>query len=200
MICDLKEMLQNCRDKFSELWSDIQQNASRLGIDEPTLPRIRRVPRRLDEGSQGHLFASAEEYYQHQYLQLVDAAKAAIDNRFASETWNFLSSAQSALVTVPVETNVISNFYGADIDEVRLNLHATMLHDIMKHRKLQMNNADDIISIFRTDTSLCTAARNGQSAEITTNSSTNNVYCRTFFFISTATKNVSPVNHDSETS
>jgi Domain of unknown function (DUF4371)/hAT family C-terminal dimerisation region len=156
MISDLKELLQNFRDKFSELWSDIQQNASRLGLDEPTLPRIRRFPRRLDEGSQGHVFDTAEEYYRHQYLQLVDAAKAAIDNRFASDTWNFLSSAESALVTVPVDTHVISNFYGSDIDEDRLNLHATMLHDITHHRKLQMNNVGDIISIFRGDTSLCT--------------------------------------------
>jgi hypothetical protein len=72
--------------------------AEKLDLDEPTLPRVRRVPRRFDEGSRGHVHGSPEDYYRQQYLSLIDAAVGAIDNRFASETWKFLSSAELALV------------------------------------------------------------------------------------------------------
>lgn len=72
MTSDMKEMHQNFGTPFSEIRVDTQQNASCLKLEKRTVPRIGRVPRRPDEGSQSYLFGSAEEYYKHQYKQLAE--------------------------------------------------------------------------------------------------------------------------------
>jgi len=57
----------------------------------------------LDDGSQGHT------------RELLSAALGAIESRFAPDTWTFLSDVESALITVPVDTNAISDFYGSEL-------------------------------------------------------------------------------------
>ena len=94
-----------------------------------------------------------KEYYKHQYLELIDTASNALEGRFDTETWQFLSKVEKALVTVPVDISIITNFYGNDFDDYRLNLHIKMFHDLAKERKLLVNTINDITEIFKSDTS-----------------------------------------------
>jgi hypothetical protein len=150
LIQNLKELLQSLRDQFTEFWTSTTDAAEGLGVDEPVLPRIRRVPRRLDdqdEGSHGHVFPTPEKYYQQQFLSLIDAAAVAIADRFHSDTWTFLSDAESALITR--DTAVISNFYGTDLDADRLKLHVEMFHDLANQKNIHVNTFGDVVSILK---------------------------------------------------
>jgi hypothetical protein len=130
------------------------QKASDLGIEEPVVPRTRRAPRRVEEGSPAHVFSTAEHYYKQQYFQLIDTALSAIKDRFESDTWQFLSMAERALISTPSNTAVLSDFYKDDINAARLELHTTMLHDIISKNKQTLANFGDTVGILKADAAI----------------------------------------------
>lgn len=67
----------------------------------------------LDDGSQGHTRELLSAAVCN--VAVIDTALGAIESRFASDTWTFLSDVESALITVPVDTNAISDFYGSEL-------------------------------------------------------------------------------------
>ena len=61
----------------------MQSLCTTVGADQPSLPRKRKVPRRIDDGS-GDSYSSetVEEYYRLQYFEAVDLAVESIKDRF----------------------------------------------------------------------------------------------------------------------
>jgi hypothetical protein len=151
LLSRLKDTLQSYRDKFAEYWHVVVDDAAALGVDAPDVPRVRRAPRRLDDGAQAHHFQTPEDFYRQQYIALIDAATAGIEDRFKSSTWNFLSQVESAFIKQPIDTTFISNFYGSDLDADRLQLHVGMFHDVMLQKHEQVNNIGDIVNVLKND-------------------------------------------------
>ena len=79
---------------------------------------------------------------------------SSIEGRFNSTTWSFLSQVESALITNPVNTAIISDFYTTDIDAKRLTLHVSMFHDLFKQQGRHVSNVGDIVDILKEDASL----------------------------------------------
>ena len=79
---------------------------------------------------------------------------SSIEGRFNSTTWSFLSLVESALITNPVNTAIISDFYTTDIDAKRLTLHVSMFHDLLKQQGRHVRNVGDIVDILKEDASL----------------------------------------------
>ena len=50
--------LSKCRsdDAYDFFWKKVEYSCQSLDIEEPTLPRRRKLPKKLDEGSKGILF------------------------------------------------------------------------------------------------------------------------------------------------
>jgi len=96
------------------------------------------------------MFATPKSYFQQQYVAVIDTALGAIESRFASDTWNFLSDVESALITVPVDTNV-SDFYGSDVDAERLKLHVSMFHDMLLQKQSRVSSFGDVVDIMKAD-------------------------------------------------
>lgn len=66
-LCDavqhISDGLENLRtnDKFSCLYLECKDKISELGLEDLKLPRKKRAPRRMSEGSEEHEHASPEE-------------------------------------------------------------------------------------------------------------------------------------------
>lgn len=62
----LSSYLQSLRneEKFNAFYDQILHESSTL-TEEPSLPRRRKVPQRLDDGSSGHVYETPKEKYQH---------------------------------------------------------------------------------------------------------------------------------------
>jgi len=67
---------------FNRLYDKCVEQADQWGISEPTLPRIRRPPRRLDDGANTASFDDPRDYFRKNFFELVDCAVAAINSRF----------------------------------------------------------------------------------------------------------------------
>ena len=58
------------------------KEAQILNISSPQLPRCRRAPLRLDDGSQQHRYQSPKGYYRHQYFETLDLFLRELEDRF----------------------------------------------------------------------------------------------------------------------
>ena len=58
------------------------EEAKQLKIDEPKLPRYRKAPARLDDGSQPHRYSTPRVYFRQQYHEACDMLIRELEGRF----------------------------------------------------------------------------------------------------------------------
>ena len=63
-----------CDSRFAVLWDTVVREADSLGVEPPVMPRVRRLPRRLDDGSLQHKEQQVEDVYRRLYFSSLDAA------------------------------------------------------------------------------------------------------------------------------
>ena len=138
MISDLRLMLCGYRENFSTIWIKVVQEASGLDVDEPVLPRTRYAPRRIDDHADAaHVFTTPENYYRVLFLAMLDAASISLQQRVESETYDFLSKAESALLVKGASMTVLIDFYKSDLNPERVQVHIEMLHDLIDQKGLK---------------------------------------------------------------
>lgn len=105
----LKDNIQQMRDeeKFNKIWSETTQAAKVHGIEigEPVLKRLRNVPKRIDSGSQSHIFSSGQDYYKKTYYEIIDQALMSLNSRFENEIMKLLNNFEN-FVTDTGDINV----------------------------------------------------------------------------------------------
>ena len=69
-------------EAFQSFFDLVQSIRTSYGVEQPSLPRKRRMPRRLDDGSSGSFSGTVEEHYRLQYYEAIDLAVASIKDRF----------------------------------------------------------------------------------------------------------------------
>ncbi len=77
--------LQSMRsdENFTLFWSLVKLKGSELNVNDPTMPRRRKRPRRYDDGSHSGDFPSTvEDYYRQIYFEAIDLIINGIKNRF----------------------------------------------------------------------------------------------------------------------
>ncbi|KAI8487209.1 tRNA selenocysteine 1-associated protein 1 [Branchiostoma belcheri] len=67
---------------FDAFYDSAEEAARELNIGEPALPRYRRQPRRLDDGSQPHRHDSPKDFYRQIYFQACDLLVGELTDRF----------------------------------------------------------------------------------------------------------------------
>ena len=82
----------------SMFFDSVKEEASRK-CDEPVLPRHRRLPKRIDDGTAAeHRYSSVEEFYRKEYFQAIDNIKGDLENRFMQETFLLVRKIESLLL------------------------------------------------------------------------------------------------------
>ncbi|KAH3882842.1 hypothetical protein DPMN_006787 [Dreissena polymorpha] len=58
---------------FNRFFDDVNQKADILDVDEPSMPRKRKVPKRFQLGDAEHVFPdSMADHYRHTYIEALD--------------------------------------------------------------------------------------------------------------------------------
>ena len=145
---------------FTTLWQSIVDAATSLGVDKPELPRVKRVPKRLDSGSRQHEDQTVEDFHRRLYFSSIDAATACLSTRFQNSSFQLAQSIESTFIDV-INTGQIPEgllqpillHYGDDIDASRLKLHLEMLGDICRSAKppVHVTSIADVVQIFNTN-------------------------------------------------
>ena len=110
---------------------------SQYFTEEPVLPRQRKLPRRIDDGSPSYHPSTPSEMYQQKYFEALDVVCEEINRRFDQKDLKvvidteclLLDSANGITRGIPES---ITNTYRSDIDKECLPLHLQMLPDAIK--------------------------------------------------------------------
>ncbi len=132
------EALNNYRndEHFTKFFESVK-SAAEDKCDPPVLPRQRRIPRRLNDGTSQHQFTTVEDVYRKEYFEVIDAVKGELERRFRQQNFLFAQTVEKLLLdsangkSVAI-TEKIQEMYNGDIDMQKLKLHLQMLPDVIK--------------------------------------------------------------------
>ena len=138
-------------DQFDLFWTKVTTSADAAGVDEPVLPRSRKVPRRFEVGDgAGYVVPDVKTKYCHVYFEAVDLLVNSIQSRFDQPGYQVYSQLEELLVKSAKGEDVkevltqVCTRYGEDFEQKNLQVQLTILHqsvptactslqDILKH-------------------------------------------------------------------
>ena len=99
---------------FDSFWENATAKAQELQLLEPGVPRVRRPPRRLDDGSNPASFSSPKDYYRKLYYEFIDCIHGEIVGHFEQENYNLYMKAEQLLLK-SASTGEISSEYFEEV-------------------------------------------------------------------------------------
>ena len=127
-------------EKFNNFWTEACKAMTDHDLQEPTLGRSHRPPRRIAEGSSsGDAFSDAKQLYRVTYYELLDVLLEELKSRFKEQEVSVLISMEHIFVgaysdTEPSEDSLqnLVTFYRSDIDERRLRNELKVFYTFVK--------------------------------------------------------------------
>ena len=111
-------------DQFNLFWDVVVLKAEQLGVDEPQLPRRRKLPRRYDDGSSSGDFPSTPKaHFKPVYFEAIDLITNCIQERFDQPGYRVYRSLENLLVKASKREEFQENlddvcaFYDDDFDK-----------------------------------------------------------------------------------
>jgi hypothetical protein len=143
--------------KFDEFWSATEHATCELDLEPPHVPRRRKVPKRIDDGtSDGDFPDSPEAVHRPIYFQLIDLLQTELKDRFASNDHEALISIETLLLDSIVKSEPsaeciakITSFYGTDLDPTKLEVELSIFYHQMNNEILPRTDIQGICEIFR---------------------------------------------------
>ena len=125
---------------FDEFWEKVRQLARKHDINEPTLPRKRKVPARYEVGSEDrHFNDSPKILFQQNYFEVLDFVVNCVRQRFNQPGYAVYKHLVDLLLkaarceTYNTEYDFILQFYGNDLDKLNLKIQLDLLATQFKH-------------------------------------------------------------------
>ena len=103
----LKSYLLKLRsaENFQVVYDKAVKKCRECDLEDPVLPRRKRVPRRLDgyfsksgEKDAGHVWKTPEEYFRTQYYEIIDRMINGLEDRFDQATFQYLMSIEQLII------------------------------------------------------------------------------------------------------
>ena len=120
--------------QFDLFWKSLQETRTKLDVDDPVLPRKRKVPRRYEEGSaEPEFFDVCKQFYCQQYYEAPDLIVNAIQARFDQPGFKMYRNWQDLLLKAVKGDdyreclNHVTLLYHDDLDAQQLQLHLEIL-------------------------------------------------------------------------
>lgn len=135
---------QRTDEAFENFYSSVLREAQgHEEIEEPVLPRKRKVPRRLDDGAAGHVYESPKDYFQPQYFDVIDKIMVELDDRFNQPSFRLVQKIEEMFITAANGEKVAVPEEIVQLNIDRLSLQLKMLPDLMQGFK-QVTSIDNL--------------------------------------------------------
>ena len=148
--------------KFESLWKVASEKQAQLELEPPTLPRHRRIPRRIDDGeAENEQYSSVEAYFRRSYCSMLDILISEINQRFSENSYSVLTALEALLLDSftclePKAEHLpeVVGFYGDEFVSEKLKSELMVLYGFVKSisppcsRGHEEKSVDDLISLF----------------------------------------------------
>ncbi len=155
----LKEVFKSARssERFGTFWKAALDSAKAIDLPEPTLPRQRRVPTRLNSGNSAHHFPTTpEDEYQQLYFDLYNEVIMGLTSRFEpSETTAHLKKVENFLIggndsSDSIDLDYLKSFYKEDFDDYRrLLIQRDMVVDEAKRKNVKLVDFQSLLDFLK---------------------------------------------------
>lgn len=120
--------------------------------DKPCLPRYKKVPRRIDSGSENARFESPMDYYRQQYFEAIDTVKGQIEKRFFHRNLSVTYQIEQLLINAANGDDIslpetVKDMYQADIDMTKLTTQLTMMEDMVKNSTMKVKHVTSVRTV-----------------------------------------------------
>ena len=125
--------------KFDLFYDQVIKQSLTL-IEQPKLPRYRKIPRRFDEGENPHRYVEPKARYRHIYYEALELVAGEVERRFDQPDLRvikdlealLLSAANSELGQGCMLSEAPTSFLNGDVDQSRLEIQLLMIPDMIK--------------------------------------------------------------------
>ena len=129
-------------------------------IEQPSLPRQRRAPARLEIGQQGthHYPATAKDNFKQIYFGAIDVATESITSRFNQKDFktyeNILELLLKSVSSDPYDQElsaVVAMYADSDVDLYKLVAQLSLMPQVAQSMEYDINKLDicDLVDLFR---------------------------------------------------
>ena len=148
----LKTILLNarCDDRFQLFWEGALKSLEKYKLEEPVLPRKRKVPARHDGQGEHHFSANPEDHYRALYFQTLDDVIMGLTTRFEPTESSIHLSEVEKFIIGECDVSYIKDFYKDDFEDyARLQLHRDIVADKAKSKNVKLENFESALQLMK---------------------------------------------------
>lgn len=150
-LSSLSEMRKE--ESFNTFWESLNNKLDDLDVNEPTLPRRRKMPKRFETGNAPPEFAASEkDLYRQQYFEALDLVVNCVKDRFDQPGYQVYRHLEDVLLksvrgdkTYTEDLDFVIKFYCDDLDQTSLS---SQLETFTSFARNSLNNSStSVVSI-----------------------------------------------------
>jgi hypothetical protein len=133
-------------DSFDLFWEKVNKIASDLDVDDPVLPRRRKVPRRFEGDAPPEYPSTPKDMYRRVYFEALDLLVQTIQARFDQPGYKMYGCIETLLKAIhkgdySEELKQVLEVYSTDLSESSLQTHLGIFSS-------NVSNSDEISNIY----------------------------------------------------
>ena len=135
---------QRSDSAFDLFYDSVVKEATEKDLQQPTLPRQKRIPKRIDDNTQNHVYSTPKDFFRHQYYEVLDLLNEELVSRFDQPTYMILKEMESLLIDSCncKHTAISSNFknlYAKEFNFDVLTAQLSMLPSVITAANMDCN-------------------------------------------------------------
>ena len=83
--------------RFNSFYSEVMRESVNLTA-EPTLPRQRKRPRRIDDGASSYIYETPKDRHRRMYFEVAEATAGEVERRFIQKDLGIVNEIESILI------------------------------------------------------------------------------------------------------
>lgn len=134
-------------DAFDKFWETTLKKQDALDVNEPTLPRRRKLPKRFESGDAEYEYPpTAKDMYRQKYYEAFDLTTNCVKKRFDQPGFNTYRKLQDVLLKTVTgescddEIQYVVDFYKGDIEKTQLKTQLETLHVYIQRQDPDTSN------------------------------------------------------------
>ena len=142
---------------FNSFWQRACASAQELDVNDPALPRRRKAPCRIDDGTAPATFPeTVEDHYRALYFEALDLVTSCISDRFDQPGYKTYGQVEALLLKAATsqpydeELKHVLSFYGSDFDSSLLSTHLEIFSkNFQPVSPEKQTTVSDIVTFFQ---------------------------------------------------
>lgn len=144
-------------ENFDLFWGKVNKIAELECVDNPALPRQRKMPARYETGNaQAEYHSSVQSYFRHIYFEAIDLTVSSIKGRYDNKDFNLHLQVEQLLLKCVTKSEyesefvTVTEFYGDDLNQNDLQYQLTAFGmNFESEKQLDDVALTDIITYFQ---------------------------------------------------